>query len=118
MVIDIPSAPTAGEAVTLSCTIVPPDRFVLDLDTLSWAYDAAGSDRIEDNPDADATIGPLVSNGNFSRSVTLDPAKTSDARRYFCDYSVGVINDDRFADLTVSSKYMYMYMLHVDIMFE
>ena len=113
MVIDIPFAPTAGEAVTLSCTIVPPDRFVLDLDTLSWAYDAAGSDRVEDNTDPDVTVGPLI---NFSRNVTLDPVKTSDARRYFCDYSIGVVNDDGFADLTVSSKYMYM--LHVDIVFE
>ena len=109
--LDIPSAPTAGVVATLSCTVVPPDRFVLNLDTILWAYDAAGTMRIEMiNPDA--TLGPLVkeSNGNFSRNLILGPAKTSDARRYFCDYAVGVVNDDEFAGLTVQSKYMYMHM--------
>ena len=97
--------------ITLSCTVVPPDRFVLNLTTIFWAYDAAGLMRIEMvNPDA--TLGPLVSEtgGNFSRNIILDPVKTSDARRYFCDYAVGVVNDDGFADLTVQSKYMYMHM--------
>ena len=109
--LDIPHASTAGEVATLSCTIVPPDRFVLNLNTILWAYDAAGTMRIEMN-NPDATLGPLVkeSNGNFSRNLILDPVKTSDARRYFCDYAVGVVNDDAFADLTVQSKYMYMHM--------
>ena len=109
--VDIPSVPTAGEAVALLCTVVPPDRFVLNLDTILWAYDAAGTMRIEMvNPDA--TLGPLVSEtgGNFSRNITLDPVKTSDARRYFCDYAIDVVNTGDFADLTVQSKYMYMHM--------
>ena len=108
--LDIPSAPTAGEVATLSCIIVPPDRFVLNLDTIFWAYDAAGTMRIEMvNPNA--TLGPLISEtgGNFSRNITLDPVKTSDARRYFCDYAIGAINTGDFADLTVQSKYIYMH---------
>ena len=110
VVFNIPSAPTAGEVATLLCIVVPPDRFVLNLTTILWAYDAVGTQRVEViNPDA--TLGPLVkeSNGNFSRTITLDPLKTSDARRYFCDYAVGVVNDDGFTDLTVQSKYIYMY---------
>ena len=111
IVLDIPSAPTAGEVITLSCTVVPPDRSVLNLDSILWAYDAAGTDRV-DMVNPDATLGPLVSEagGNFSRNITLDPVKTSDARRYFCDYAIGVINTGDFADLTVQSKYMYMHM--------
>ena len=111
IVLDIPSAPTAGEVAILSCNIVPPDRFVLNLDSILWAYDAAGTMRIEMvNPNA--ALGPLVSEagGNFSRNITLDPVKTSDAKRYFCDYAVGVINTSDFSDLTVQSKYMYMHM--------
>ena len=94
----------------LSCTVIPPDRFVLNLTTIFWAYDAAGTMRI-DMANPNATLGPIVSKigGNFSRNITLDPVKTSDARRYFCDYAIGVVNDDGFANLTVQSKYMYMH---------
>ena len=106
IVLATPSAPAAGEAATLSCTVVPPDRFVLNVTIIFWAYNAAGTDRVEvDNPNA--TLGPIVSepDGNFSRNIILDSLKTSDARRYFCDYAVGVVNDDSFTDLTVQSKY-------------
>ena len=95
---------------TLSCSIVPPDRFILSLTSIVWSYDAIGTERVHIvNPDA--ILSPLVieSNGKFSRNITLAPVKTSDARRYFCNYAVGVINDDNFTDFTVQSKYMHMY---------
>ena len=97
----------AGEVATLSCIVIPPDRFALNLTTILWAYDAAGTMRI-DMVNPNATLGPLVKNtdGNFSRKIILDPVKTSDARRYFCGFAVGAISDNAFTDLTVQSKYM------------
>ena len=105
MVLDIPTAPTAGEAVTLSCTVVSPNRFVLNVTTILWYYDAPGTMRA-DIVNPDATLGPLVKepNGNFSRNITLDPVKTSDARRYSCNYTVGIIFDAEFSDLLIQSK--------------
>ena len=105
----IPAVPTAGEMATLSCIVVPPDRLVYnDTTIILWSYDAIGSEMVHVvNPDA--TLGPLVneSNGNFSRNITLEPVKTSDARRYFCNYMVLAIGIGNFTDFTVQSKYMY-----------
>ena len=60
-------------------------------------------------------LGSLIneSNGSVSRNITLNPVKTSDARRHFCmvhNYDTfGVINDnDSFTDFTVHSKYRCM----------
>ena len=119
VVIDIPPPPSAGEVATLLCTVVPPDRFVLDLESLFWSYDPAGNERVADNPDA--TIGSIVRQpnyGNFTLNVTLDPVKTSDAGRIFCDYSVDVVNDDGVAQLTVNSKYIICtYYIHHMILY-
>ena len=119
IILDIPFAPTAGEAMTLSCIVVPPDRFVLSLSSIMWSYDAIGSQRVHSiNPDA--ILGPLVneSNGSFSRNIMLNPVKTSDARRYFCSYTVGIINDASSTNFTINSKYTcIMYILHISITF-
>ena len=105
--LDIPAVhvPTTGEMATLLCSIIPPDRFVLQLTTILWSYDMMGTKRV-DIINADATLGPLVEdhNGNYSRNITLDPVKTSDARRYYCSYAIGVISDENFTDLTIQSK--------------
>ena len=106
----IPSIPTAGEAATLSCIIVPPDRFALGFASVVWAYDAAGTEEV-DEVNSNAILGPLVKNSDgYSRNITLNPVNTSDARSYFCIYRVNAsaIFDNGFTDFTVKSKYMYI----------
>ena len=90
--------------MTLSCIIAPPDRFVLNL-TVTWFYNIGATMRV-DTINSDASLEPLVkeSDGNFSRNIMLNPVKTSDARRYFCHYAVGSVNNNESADLIVQSK--------------
>ena len=54
----------------------------------------------------DATLVPVVRNGNIFTSVlTLDPVKTTDARQYYCQASILVFNtvDRTVRDLNVQS---------------
>ena len=54
----------------------------------------------------DATLVPVVRNGNIITSVlTLDPVKTTDARQYYCQATINVFSyvDHTNRDLTVQS---------------
>ena len=54
----------------------------------------------------DATLVPVVRNGNIFTSVlTLDPVKTTDARQYYCQAIINVFSyvDCTNRDLTVQS---------------
>ena len=86
LAIDIPSVPTAGDQFNVTCSATLPERLV---DSHSPAiftisYDSGGQQKVSVN-NANATETNVLRNSNvLSRVVTIDPVKTSDARRYYC----------------------------------
>ena len=114
--IDFPSIPTAGDQFSFICTATVPERLVYGPDGFIISYDL-GADMIvaEDNPDA--TQSPVMRNGNvFSRNITLNPVKTSDATNYFCEvvFEVLLISNANFRMLSVTSKsFVYIIIFHI-----
>ena len=109
--INIPPVPVAGGVFNLSCVIVVPPNFVEDLTSVRWTYDLeASQDATSENNDA--TLVPVVRNGNIFTSVlTLDPVKTTDARGFYCQVTFLVfgIVDRTNKYLTVQSEYNYYF---------
>ncbi|XP_019849961.1 PREDICTED: hemicentin-1-like [Amphimedon queenslandica] len=82
------SVPVAGDVFNLSCVIAVPPNFVEDLTSVRWTYDLQASQDVT-SENNDATLVPVVRNGNIFTSVlTLDPVKTTDARRYYCQAAI------------------------------
>ena len=81
--ITFPSVPTAGDQLNVTCSATVPERLVLS-PLIVISYDGSQQEIVaEDNPNA--TQSEICYDGNiFSRIVTIDPVKTSDARRYHC----------------------------------
>ena len=103
--IKIPSVPVAGGVFNLSCVIVAPPNFVENVTSVRWTYDLAASQDVT-SENNDATLVPVVRNGNIFTSVlTLDPVKTTDARRYYCQATILVFGtvDRTDEDLVVQS---------------
>ena len=103
--INIPSVPVAGDVFNLSCVIVVPPNFVENLTSVRLTYDLEAS-RDVTSENNDATLVPVVRNGNIFTSVlTLDPVKTTDARQYYCQATILVFGtvDRTNRDLTVQS---------------
>uniref|UniRef100_A0A1X7V2B3 Protein-tyrosine-phosphatase n=1 Tax=Amphimedon queenslandica TaxID=400682 RepID=A0A1X7V2B3_AMPQE len=101
--INIPSVPVAGDVFNLSCVIVVPPNFVENLTSVRWTYDLEASQDVT-SENNDATLVPVVRNGNIFTSVlTLDPVKTTDARQYYCQATILVFGtvDRTNRDLTV-----------------
>ena len=100
------TTPTAGDQFTMTCNISIPERLVHDLTRLAviWSYDLA---RVRKVINSDTTIGNMTKIGNLILStLTLNPVKTSDGRRYYCSVifnDLGV-NDHTLRDLSVQSK--------------
>ena len=90
--INISSVPVAGDVFNLSCVIVVPPNFVENLTSVRWTYDLQASQDVT-SENNDATLVPVVRNGNIFTSVlTLDPVKTTDARQYYCQAVIGIFN--------------------------
>ena len=103
--INIPSGPVAGDVLNLSCVIVVPPNFAENLTSVRWTYDLEASQDVT-NENSDAALVPVVRNGNIFTSVlTLDPVKTTDARKYYCQATILVFDivDRTNRDLTVQS---------------
>ena len=104
--IDFPSIPTAGDEFNFTCRATVPERLVHVPSHFTISYDLAGNMEVaDDNPDA--TASSLMSNGNvFSRDITLNPVKTSDATNYFCEVVFVYLgaNNDNDGMLNVTSK--------------
>ncbi|XP_019862764.1 PREDICTED: uncharacterized protein LOC109591477 [Amphimedon queenslandica] len=101
--INIPSVPVSGDVFNLSCVIVGPPNFVENLTSVRWTYYLQGSQDVA-SENNDATLVPVVRNGNIFTSVlTLDPVKTTDARQYYCQVAISVFSyiDRNNRDLTV-----------------
>ena len=106
--ISFPTMPTAGDQFTMTCNISIPERLVHDLIRVAviWSYDLAREQRIE-IVNSDTTIGNVTKIGNLIlSSLTINPVKTSDGRRYYCSVifnDLGV-SDHVLRNLNVQSK--------------
>ncbi len=68
----------------MTCIATVPERLIHSPSAFNISYDSGSQMLIaEDNPDA--IQSDVSTDGNiFSRVVTINPVKTSDARRYHC----------------------------------
>ena len=86
LALDIPSVPTAGDQFNVTCSATVPERLVDSHSpgTFAISYNSGGQQKVSvNNPDATQT--EVLRDGNvFSKVLTIDPVKTSDARRYYC----------------------------------
>ena len=110
MIIDIlfPTTPIAGDQFTMTCNISIPERLVHDLTRLVviWSYDFAREQKVN-VINSDATIENVTKIGNLILStLTLNPVKTSDGRRYYCSaiFNDLGVTDHISRDLKVQSK--------------
>ena len=103
-----PTIPTAGDKFSMTCNIRIPERLVHEPNSIIWSYDVAGEQRVDVN-NSDATIGNATRIGNlFLSTLTLNPVKTSDGRRYYCSSifnNLGVI-DHTYRELNVQSEFI------------
>ena len=104
--IDFPSIPTAGDEFNFTCRATLPERLVHVPTDFTISYDFAGNMRVADD-NSDATESSLMSNENvFSRDITLNPVKTSDATNYFCIVvfeDLGTVIHNRMLSVTSES---------------
>ena len=105
------TVPTAGDRLSLTCTATVPERLVYTPLTFVISYDPDGEDVvIESNLDATQSVVSQDSLA-FSRVVTIDPVKTSDAVKYYCIVSFSLpLNTTTSNDLNlqVYSEYPCM----------
>ena len=107
--ISFSSTPTDGDLLNLTCSASVPERLVEGHKPagIVISYNNLGQDVVaEDNPDATQSNVTRVNNV-FSKIVTINPLKTSDAREYFCEVSFGApfnVESDESRELSVHSK--------------
>ena len=104
--ISIPFVPVAGNTFNVSCVIAVPPNFVENVTSVRWTYDLAAS-RDVTSENNDATLVPVVRNGNIFTSVlTLNPVKTTDARQYYCQATIYAFSyvDRASRELVVQSE--------------
>ena len=116
--LDFPSIPTAGDEFSFTCRATVPERLVHEPTGFTISYDFSGNNIVAvDNPDA--TQSSIMRNGNvFSRDISLNPVKTSDAREYFCEVEFGDLGADNDNDgmLSVTSK-SFVYINIINFIF-
>ena len=114
--IDFPSIPTAGDEFNFTCRATLPERLVHIPNGFTISYDFSGNIIVADK-NTDATQSSIMRNGNvFSRDITLNPVKTSDATEYFCEVVFGDLgaNNDNRGILSVTSKsFVYIQILYL-----
>ena len=114
--IDFPSIPTAGDEFTFTCRATVPERLVYVPTGFTISYDLPGNIIVADN-NTDATQSSVMRNENvFSRDITLNPVKTSDATNYFCEVEFGDLgaDSDNNGMLSVTSKsFVYIHILYL-----
>lgn len=99
--------PTSGDTVKVRCQVNVPERFVDEPSTFGLAYNLTGT-QLVGNQSGNVFIANLTRDDGdtFSKNVTFDPIRTSDARGYYCivtfqELGVTVYS---FHNLTVYSK--------------
>ena len=115
--IDFPSIPTAGDEFNFTCRATVPERLVYEPSGFSISYNFAGN-MIVAVDNSDATQSSVIRNGNvFSRDITLNPVKTSDATNYYCIvvFEVFFIISPNFRMLSVTSESLSIFMFYIFI---
>ena len=114
--IDFLSIPTAGGEFNFTCRATVPERLVHVPTGFTISYDFSG-DIIVADKNTDATQSSIMRKGNvFSRDITLNPVKTSDATNYFCEVEFGDLGADNENNgmLSVTSKsFVYIHILYL-----
>ena len=113
--IDFPSIPTAGDEFNFTCRATVPERLVHVPTGFTISYDFSGNIIVADN-NPDATQSSIMRNGNvFSRDITLNPVKTSDATQYFCEVEFGDLgaDNDNNGMLSVRSKSLSIFIFYI-----
>ena len=113
--IDLPSIPTAGDEFNFTCGATVPERLVHVPSAFTISYNLAGNMRVADD-NSDATQSSLIRKGNvFSRDITLNPVKTSDATNYFCivvfEGLVVVVHNNRMLNVRSESFIYTLYFI-------
>ena len=122
IIIDFPSIPTAGDEFNFTCTATLPERLVYEPTGFTISYDFSGNIIVADN-NTDATQSSIMRNGNvFSRDITLNPVKTSDATDYFCvvvfsSFFVFAINNRMLRVISKSFVYIHISYLIFSYLF-
>ena len=109
--IDFPSIPTAGDEFNFTCRATVPERLVRVPNGFIISYDLAGNVNVVDGSTTVAQSS-LMRNGNlFSRDITLNPVKTSDATNYFCIVvfeDLGTTTHNNKTLIVKSESYVYI----------
>ena len=106
-IIIFPTTPVAGDQFTMTCNISIPERLVYEPSSVIWSYDLAREQKIDVN-NSDATIRNVTRIGNLILStLTLNPVKTSDGRRYYCSsiFNNLEVIDYTYRELNVQSEF-------------
>ena len=75
-----PSTPTAGDQFNITCTATLPERLIHAPNVIIVSLTNGGNEI-----QAEMISSILTLNTNtYSRTYTIDPVSTSDARQYFC----------------------------------
>ena len=117
--IDFPSKPTAGDEFNFTCTATVPERLVHVPSAFTISYNLAGNMRVADD-NSDATESSVTRNGNvFSRDITLNTVKTSDATNYFCivvfEGLIVVVHNNKKLVVRSESFIYNLYYFHVHV---
>ena len=103
-----PTTPTAGDQFTMTCNISIPERLIHEPSSLIWSYDLAREQRVE-VINNDASLGNVTRINNFILiTLTLNPVKTSDGRRYYCSSIFNNLRviDHTYRELNVQSEFI------------
>ena len=97
----------------MTCSATVPERLVYS-PTIIISYDLGAQSIVaDDNPSATESL--VYKNSNvFSRVVTIDPVKTSDAREYYCIVSFGSplnILTSISENIRISCEFIKVYLL-------
>ena len=107
----VPSVPVAGQAFNLTCHVDVPDRFTENFTYFRWNYDLGASQDVT-AINSDASVGPIMRNSDtFTSVLTLNPVRTNDATRYYCQATIIVFGtvDRTSRDLTVQSELLIIF---------
>ena len=95
---------------SLTCRVDVPDRFAENLTSIRWTYDLGASQDVTAS-NSNASVGPIIRNGDaFTSVLTLNPVKTTDARRYYCQAMIYVFSTAyrTSRDLIVQSELLFI----------
>ena len=111
--LNIPSVPTTGDNITVSCSITVP-TYAANPSSVRWTYTLGAGNTI-DQLNSNATVGSVMKMGNtYYSNLTLNNVETSDAREYYCIavYSKFREQNHDNRNMSVNSKVIKIHSLY------